>query len=79
MPLIIGDMIEEDDDYWENFLEFLTIMEYIFSPVTSENKIDYLRILVQDYLITFVHLYPERPLVPKMHYLIHMPGWMKRY
>ena len=78
LPFIVGDLIFGDNEYWQNYLELLKIMELIFAPVTSEDKLDYLQLLIQDYLTNFVHLYPERPLVPKMHYLIHMPSWMKK-
>jgi len=54
-------------------------MEYIFAPITTQHKLEYLQTLIEDYLTEFTRLYPERPLVPKMHYLIHMPTWMKRY
>ena len=53
-------------------------MEYIFAPVITTDKLDYLQMLIQDFLTEFTRLYPERPLTPKMHYLVHMPSWMKR-
>ena len=53
-------------------------MEYIFAPITTTDKLEFLQMLIQDFLAEFTHLYPERPLTPKMHYLVHMPSWMKR-
>ena len=53
-------------------------MEYTFAPVITTDKLDYLQMLIQDFLIEFTQLYPDRPLTPKMHYLVHMPSWMKR-
>ncbi len=79
LPLLVGDLIPEDNEKWENYLELLKIMEYIFATVTTTDKLDYLQILIQDYLTEFTRLYPARPLVPKMHYLVHMPSWMRRY
>ena len=54
-------------------------MEYTFAPVTTVGKLDYLQILIEEYLIEFKELYPSRPLTPKMHYLVHIPTWTKRY
>ena len=54
-------------------------MEYIFAPVLTFDKMDYLQVMIQDFLIEFKRLYPERPLTPKAHYLIHFPNWAKRY
>ena len=53
-------------------------MEYIFAPVITIDKLDYLQILIQDFLTEFTRLYPERPFTPKMYYRVHMPSWMKR-
>ena len=69
----------EDNNFWDNFLMLLTIMDYIFAPVTNADKADYVAMLVEDFLTDFKDLYPERPLTPKMHYMIHLPSWMKWY
>lgn len=53
-------------------------MEYIFAPVTNVDKTVYLELLIEQYLSDFIHLYPGRPLVPKMHYLVHVPMWIRR-
>ena len=79
LPLLIGDLIPEDDDNWEHFLELLTILDYVFAPKTTPNKIDYLTMLIEDFLVEFRRLYPHRNLTPNMHYFIHVPSWMARY
>ena len=53
----------------------MDIMDYVFSPVTTADKADYVAMLVED----FNGLYPERRLIPKMHYMIHLSSWMKWY
>lgn len=78
LPLLIGDLVPEDDDHWENFLQLLTIVDYVFAPVTTESTITYTEVLIEDFLVEFRQLYPERRLTPKMHYLIHVPSWMHR-
>lgn len=78
LPLLIGDLVPEDDDHWENFLQLLTIVDYVFAPVTTESTITYTEVLIEDFLVEFRQLYPERRLTPKMHYLIHVPSWMYR-
>ena len=57
---------------------FLKIMEYAFAPVITLDKLDYLQMLIQDYLLEFTHLYPDQRLTPKFHYLIHICVWVKR-
>ena len=79
LPLLIGHLVPEGDIFWDNFLMLLTIMDYVFAPVTSADKADYVAMLVEDFLTDFKDLYPERRLIPKMHYMIHLPSWMKQY
>ncbi len=79
LPILIGDKVEEDNPYWENYLCHATLMDEIFAPVTNDDRAEYVALLIEDYLSDFVHLYPERRLTPKMHYLVHIPTWMKWY
>ena len=77
LPILIGDKIPEGYVYWENFLTHLDIMVEVFAPIISGDRIDYISMLIEDFLDDFRLLYPERPLTPKMHYLIHVPTWTK--
>ena len=77
LPLIIGDLIPRDDSNWENFLTFLSIMDYTLSPSTSPEKMAYLSVLVEDFLTEVSKLY-DRPLTPKMHYMVHVLSWILR-
>jgi len=78
LPLLIGDLVPYDDKHWDNYLDLLKIMEYVFAPVTTMGKMSYLEMLIEEYLAEFVQLYPSRPLTPKIHYLVHVPTWTKR-
>ncbi len=79
LPLIIGDLVDEDDPNWNNYLSHLEIVDEIFAPVYCEDRIGYLKMIIEDFLYDFTSLYPNRPLTPKMHYLVHMPTWIKWY
>ena len=50
LPLLIGDMVPYENKYWENYLNLLRIMEYFFAPVTSVGKVNYLEVLIEEYL-----------------------------
>lgn len=77
LPLMIGDMIPADDDRWENFITMLDILDYVLSPTTTAKKIAFVAVLVEDFLAEFSKIY-DRPLIPKMHYLVHVPSWMAK-
>ena len=78
LPLMIGELISEDDCRWTLYTTFLTIMDYIFSPNTNEDNIAYLRHLIGNHHTRFRKLYPHCSLVPKQHYMIHFPDWMEK-
>ena len=61
MPLLFGHLVHEGDNFWENFLQLLTIMDYVFSPVTTADKEDYVAMLVED----FLRIYSERRHISK--------------
>jgi len=39
LPLIIGDFIPEDDEYWKLFVQMMDIVDILFSPNTSDEYI----------------------------------------
>lgn len=77
LPLLVGDLVPRDSEHWENYLQLLTIMDYVFAPTTEEGAITNLGVMIEDFLTDFVYLY-DRRLTPKMHYLVHVPTWMLR-
>ena len=71
--LSLSHLVPEGDDFWDNFLMKLTIiMDYVFAPITSDDKADYIAMLAEYFLKDFKEFYPERRLIPIMHYMIHL-------
>jgi len=74
---MIGEKVPEDDSRWQLFLTILTIMDYVFAPVTDEDDI-YIRYLIGSHHCRFCGLYPHCSIIPKQHYLLHAVEWMER-
>ena len=55
-------------------LELLSIIQLVFSPVVSEASVQYLKDVIAEYLQSFGELFPENHLLPKHHYLVHIPN-----
>ena len=72
-------LVPEDEDRWTHYILLLQILELTFAPVTTIDKTYYLEMLIEEFLDDFKSLYPSRPLTPKMHYLVHVPSWMRKY
>ena len=68
LPLIIGDLVPEDNPYWKLFLLLLDILDLVTSPKSTSAVGSYLRQLIQEHHTYFCELCPDRPLTPKLHY-----------
>lgn len=79
LPLVIGSQVPELNDHWMNYLRMLQIVLMCTSSYCSEETAGLLRILIALYLQDFKRLYPEASFLPKMHYMLHLPGQMIRY
>lgn len=74
--MMVGEKIPEDDKYWQHYLITLQIADYILAPEVLPEEVAYLKVLLTEHHTTFVSLYPEASLIPKMHYLLHVPRLM---
>ena len=79
LPLMVGELVQVQDPKWENFILMLTITTYLFAPVTSVEIVPYLKALINEHHESFCQLYFDSLVIPKMHYVIHLPDWMLRY
>lgn len=79
LPLMIGHFISEDDDHWIHYIiQLLDIIDIVFSPTLDPDTPAYLEVLIEENLEDFTKLYAEAVL-PKMHFLIHIPRLLGRY
>lgn len=76
LPLIIGDFVPEDDQHWELFLQLMDIVDILFSPNTSADFAAYVSTLISDHHHDFCKLYSDQSIIPKMHFMVHMPRLM---
>ena len=69
LPLIVGDLVPEGNEFWELLLMLLDCMDLIFAPEISKNATIYLQQLIQDHHSYFLQLFPERHLLAKHHFM----------
>jgi len=72
LPLVIGYYVPEDDEYWLLFLQMMEITDLLLSPSTSNDHAAYVATLVNEHHQEFRRLYPDKSIIPKMHFLSHM-------
>ena len=76
LAFLIGDWVPEDDEHWGLLCTLLQCLRIIFTPVVREEQVAYLKILIQNLFTTFKELFPNCSIIPKMHYMVHMPRAM---
>ncbi|XP_064479840.1 uncharacterized protein LOC135393295 [Ornithodoros turicata] len=76
LPLIFGDSLPPKNQDWEVFLLYREICNLCFAPEITEDLVAYLQIKIQDLLCLFVARYPDIPLKPKLHFLVHYPRFI---
>ena len=79
LPLMVGDLVPEDEEQWECFLLLLDILQICISPVISIDVVQYLTVLIKMYLSAFCKCYPDKNIIPKQHYMIHFPSQILKY
>ncbi|XP_011866318.1 PREDICTED: uncharacterized protein LOC105561171 [Vollenhovia emeryi] len=70
--VIVGDLVYEDNPYWQLYLLMRQILDIILAKRLSKGSISRLKILIQEHHELFISLTGEN-LTPKMHILTHYP------
>ena len=79
LPIVIGDLVPEGDPHWENYLLMMRIADILFSPRIHEDHMGYLSQLIFAHHTRFRELYPSASVLPKMHFMVHMPRLTLQY
>ncbi len=70
LPLLIGEMVPEDDEKWHCFLLLRKIVDILACPVASTDLCGSLKVHIFEHHSEFVTLYSESAMIPKFHYLV---------
>lgn len=79
LPLIIGDLIPDNDAHWDTFLLLHEILALCMAPCISPASISYLEVLIEMHHRSYRSCYPAETITPKMHYIVHFPELIRRY
>ena len=73
LPLLVGDLVPEDCEYWDLYNLLLRICSIVVSWEISRDTASYLSVLIEEHHTQFKVLYSEATIIPKMHYMVHYP------
>ena len=78
LPLLIGRNVAENDPHWQHYVELLGILDLTFAQVVRPDAPSYLQVTLENHLTEFRVLYPTASVIPKMHFLVHIPNFLDR-
>nr|XP_054775592.1 uncharacterized protein LOC129284158 [Lytechinus pictus] len=71
--LMMGDLVEVDNEYWEVIVLLLQCMDMIFSPGITREDTYFLKHLIRDHHELYLQVFEEH-LRPKHHFMVHYPN-----
>ena len=75
IPYLVGEDVPEGDNKWKNYVQLLEIVDLLMAPAISEDEVAELGVLIcQHYTFKFfAQLYGNSSVLPKHHFMIHVP------
>lgn len=74
LPLFLGNHINHSDSVWQCFITLLQITSFLLSRRISKPGVYFLILMIGNYLKLFKDCFPDKNIIPKQHYLLHLPA-----
>ncbi|XP_062863880.1 uncharacterized protein LOC134325564 [Trichomycterus rosablanca] len=71
LPFILYDL---DDEYVTFIVKLIEIVQIVLAPIISLQTVIRLKLMIEEHLSQFKHLFPETNVIPKQHYMLHLPS-----
>ena len=79
LPIILSKLISTDSHHWKCFSSLLEMMAIDFSTHISLETVVYFKTAIKNHLQLFRTVYPDAPIIPKQHFLVHLPSEMLKF
>lgn len=66
-----------ENHYTQMLRNMLEIIKILFSPIIAVSTLSRLKLLIEQHLKHFKQLFPDENIIPKQHYLLHLPSQIK--
>ena len=70
-------MIDFDSEYYLFLVELIQIVNIVFAPVIKDKTVTLLQELIANHLTSFKELFPDKNIIAKQHYLLHIPRMIR--
>lgn len=81
LPVFLVEKLNSDvnNPYIEFITELCEFVQIILAPVISIETVQMLKILISRHCRKFKELFPNHNIIPKQHYLLHLPSTIEKY
>ena len=79
LPLILSKLVSTESQHWQCFSSLLELMCIAFSAHVSLETVVYLKTAIKNHLLLFKNVYPDAPIIPKQHFLVHLPSQILKF
>ena len=73
VPFYILNHVDAEDEHFLFLMELSSIVNLLYAPIIKTESIQVLRQLICEHLHKFTTLFEDVNIIPKQHYLIHLP------
>ena len=77
LPFFLAPMVDTNDSHFLFLIELIQMVQLIYSPVIKLDTLQCLKQMISEHLVKFSELFPDKNILPKQHYLIHIPEMIK--
>lgn len=71
LPFLLNDV---DNEYVKFIIRLIEIVQIVLAPIISLQTIVRLKSMIEQHLYQFKQLFPESNVIPKQHYMLHIPS-----
>ena len=79
LPLILSSLVPTESEHWACFASLLEIMAIAFSTTIRQETILFLKTAIKEHLSLFKRVFPQAPIIPKQHFLVHLPTQLFKF
>ncbi|XP_064470255.1 uncharacterized protein LOC135384990 [Ornithodoros turicata] len=79
LPQMISQLVPEQNPTWHLYLLYRHIVDIILANKVPADSIAYLQVQIDSFLQKFIELFPDQKLIPKMHFLVHYPRFIRLF
>lgn len=79
LPLLLIDLVDTNSSHWTLLTSLLEVMSIVFAGKISLESVAYLRNAVAEHLQLFKRLFEDVNIIPKQHYLVHLPSLIFKF